>query len=125
MPLWGIPIGVTPQSLFAVYIYLVFSTKDRRPFHRKQLGTQVNAVLPRGGFVLAAAIFRPRLAVHLDPKPAVAGEQKLDDLDFTILISQQILDRNSNGWLHKHMPAVGLEKSLMHGLVQRPSYISS
>ena len=42
------------------------------------------------------AIFRPRLAVHLDAKLAVAGERNPTELDFEILILQQILDRNSN-----------------------------
>jgi REP element-mobilizing transposase RayT len=34
MPRWGILNGAMPQSLSAVYIHLVFSTKDRRPFLR-------------------------------------------------------------------------------------------
>ena len=34
MPRWGILTGAMPQSLSAVYIHLVFSTKDRRPFLR-------------------------------------------------------------------------------------------
>jgi putative transposase len=34
MPRWGILNGVMPQSLSAVYIHLVFSTKDRRPLLR-------------------------------------------------------------------------------------------
>jgi len=34
MPRWGILNGGMPQSLSAVYIHLVFSTKDRRPFLR-------------------------------------------------------------------------------------------
>lgn len=34
MPRWGILNRVMPQSLSAVYIHLVFSTKDRRPLLR-------------------------------------------------------------------------------------------
>jgi REP element-mobilizing transposase RayT len=34
MPRWGILNGAMPQSLSAVYIHLVFSTKDHRPFLR-------------------------------------------------------------------------------------------
>jgi len=34
MPRWGILNGVMPQSLSAVYIHLVFSTKDRRTLLR-------------------------------------------------------------------------------------------
>ncbi len=34
MPRWGILNGAMPQSLSVVYIHLVFSTKDRRPFLR-------------------------------------------------------------------------------------------
>jgi REP element-mobilizing transposase RayT len=34
MPRWGILNRGMPQSLSAVYIHLVFSTKDRRPFLR-------------------------------------------------------------------------------------------
>jgi hypothetical protein len=42
------------------------------------------------------AIFRPWLAVHLGAKVAMAGEGNPGGLDFEILISQRILDRNSN-----------------------------
>jgi REP element-mobilizing transposase RayT len=34
IPRWGILNGAMPQSLSAVYIHLVFSTKDRRPLLR-------------------------------------------------------------------------------------------
>jgi hypothetical protein len=60
-----------------------------------------------------SAIFRPRLAVRLDPKLAVAGERNPGEPGFEILISQQFLDRNSNVGFHKCMVAVGLQKSLM------------
>ena len=36
MPRWGILNGAMPQSLSAVYIHLVFSTKDRRPLLREK-----------------------------------------------------------------------------------------
>ena len=65
------------------------------------------------------------LAVHLDPKLAIVGERNPGKLDFEVLISLQILDRNSNVCFHKGMVPTGLQKSLMHGLVQSPSYINS
>jgi hypothetical protein len=71
------------------------------------------------------AIFRPGLAVRFDPKVAVAGERNPGEPGFEILISQRLLDRNSNVYFHKCMAAVGLQKSLMHGLVQSWSYINS
>jgi hypothetical protein len=54
------------------------------------------------------------LAVHLDPKLAVAGERNLRKLDFEISISLQIFDRNSQVHLHKRMVARTLQKSPVH-----------
>jgi hypothetical protein len=64
------------------------------------------------------------LAVHLDAKLAVAGIRNLRKLDFEILPSQQILDRNSNVRFHKSMVTTGLQKSSVHDSVHSPSYIN-
>ena len=69
------------------------------------------------------AIFRPRLAVQLDPKLAVAGERNAGKLDFKIFISLQVFDRNSQVRFHKRMVARGLQKSRVHDPVQSQSYI--
>jgi hypothetical protein len=62
------------------------------------------------------------LAVHLDAKLAVAGERNPTELDFEILILQQVLDSNSNVCFDEWMVAVGSQKSLAHGLGHSPLF---
>jgi hypothetical protein len=50
---------------------------------------------------LRPAIFRPRLAVHLDQELAVVGERNPGKLDFEIFLSLKIFDRNSNVRFYK------------------------
>jgi hypothetical protein len=61
------------------------------------------------------ASFRPPLAVHHDPKLAVAGTRNPSKLDFEIFVSLQICDRNSQVRFPKHMVARGLQKSPVYG----------
>jgi hypothetical protein len=70
-------------------------------------------------------MFRPRLAIHLDPELVVAGERNPSKLDFKIFISLKIFDTNWHVRLHKGMVAAVLQKPLMHGLVHGRSYINT
>lgn len=45
------------------------------------------------------------------------GRVEIAAMDFEIIISQKIFDRNSHVRFHKCMVATGLQKSLVHGLV--------
>lgn len=69
------------------------------------------------------AIFRPRLAIHLDAKLAVVAERNPRNVDFEILITFQILDRNTNVCFHKPMIATGLQKSPVHDFMHSQSFI--
>ncbi len=71
------------------------------------------------------AIFRPRLAVHLDPELTVASGRDPRKLDFEIFISLQIFDRNSQVSFHKRIVASGLQKSPVHGLMHIQSFNNS
>ena len=69
------------------------------------------------------AIFRPRLALHLDQELAIVGERDPGKLDFEVFISLQIFDRNSQVRFHKRLIARRLQKSPVHDPVQSQSYI--
>jgi hypothetical protein len=53
----------------------------------------------------------------------LAGKRNPDEVDFELLISFAMLDRNSNVRFDKSMVATELQKSPVHGLVQSPAYI--
>ena len=56
---------------------------------------------------------------------AIAGERNPSKLDFKVIISLKIFDRNLRVRFHKGVVAAPLQKSPMHGLVFGWCYINS
>lgn len=87
---WGILNRVMPQSLSAVYIHLVFSTKDRRPFLRdKPIRDALYSYL--GG-----------VSKQLDCPPLLVGgvddhARKLDNLGLQVIIPLGLSRRGRAG----------------------------
>jgi hypothetical protein len=71
------------------------------------------------------AIIWPWLAVHFDQKLAIFGKTNSRKLDFEILVSVIILDRNSQICFHKTMLTKAKAKTIVHSIVQSWLYINS
>jgi len=72
-----------------------------------------------------SAIFRPRFAVHFNPKLTMAGERNDSKLNFKIFISLQVFDRNPQVRFHKYMVPRSLQKSSVYGLVHGQAFNNS